>query len=285
MKKTISIMLVLMAISAAAEKRPLDRYQSIIDRQMFGAPPPGFDATKMANEVSKSQTKELTQEQEQIKSSIHFSIINVTPSGKTAVGFTDNSDAKTPVHYYLKVGESSGGWTLKEADALKAWMKIEKNGVEVELTLGQNSAKGGGTTQKTASSGQTAAKSAPAEDRLKRPAPGNRSTLLSRRAGGGLRDINQLRAERDARQKEAEAKAAEDRARQEADREEMKKSLAELQASIAENRKTREALERAQKENEEAKAELERTRQFQNDNAQEDNGNNEESQNEDNDAE
>lgn len=235
---------------AFAEKYPFERYQPIVDRQMFGQPPIGFDPTKMASEVSKSAEKELTKEQEEIKSSIHFSIINVTPSGKTAVGFTDNSDAKTPVHYYLKVGESAGGWTLKEADALKAWMKIEKNGVEVELTLGQNSAKGGGSTSKTAASAPPKASTLDLK-----PKVGARSTLLGRKnSSGGLRDINQLRAERQAQREAAEAKAAEERAKQEAERDEMRASLAEMKEQLAEQRKLREEAEANAKAQEELKA-------------------------------
>jgi hypothetical protein len=42
------------------------------------------------------------QAQAKIKTAIRFSAINVTPEGATAVGFTDSSDAKNPVHYYLK---------------------------------------------------------------------------------------------------------------------------------------------------------------------------------------
>lgn len=222
-----------------AEKMPFERYQQIIDRQMFGQPPPGFDPTKMASEVTRESQKELSKEQEQIKSSVHFSIINVTPGGKTAVGFTDNSDPKTPVHYYLKVGESSGGWTLKEADALKAWMKIEKNGIEVELTLGENSAKGGGTTSKVASASPAPSRrlSNSSATGLKSPRDG----LLGRRNHDGSRQsFAQRKAEREARLLEAEKRAEEAKAKEQAEREEMKASLAEMKEQLAEQRKLRE---------------------------------------------
>ena len=150
MRSTILIVVFLVASAAYAEKQPIGRYQSIIDRQMFGPLPPGFDPTKSPNEVQKSSGKEekqLTQEQEKLQSSIHFSVINVTPEGATAVGFTDNSDPKAPVHYYLKVGEKRNGWEVKEADANKASMTIAKGDIEVSLTLGGNSAKDGGTSR------------------------------------------------------------------------------------------------------------------------------------------
>ena len=134
------------ASAARAERQPYSRYQSIVDRQMFGPLPPNFDPTKSPAEVSRSAggaaEKELTKEQERMKSSIRFTVINVTPDGDTAIGFTDNSDPKAPVHYYLKVGETKGGWEVKEADAKSATMTIAKDGVEVSLSLGGDSSKG-----------------------------------------------------------------------------------------------------------------------------------------------
>ena len=113
MKQIISLILVaLPIISALAEvaaKRPYEDYTSIIDRQMFGALPPGFDPTKLPTEVAKIDQKALSKEQEKLQSAIRFSMINITPSGEVAVGFSDNSNPKAPVHYYLKVGEERGG--------------------------------------------------------------------------------------------------------------------------------------------------------------------------------
>ena len=136
---------------AWAEKQPFERYQSILDRHPFGVPPPGFDpdlppdAVQNKREAEKS-AKEVTQEQAKLQSSIHFSVITMLPEGETAVGFTDNSDPKAPRHYFMKVGEERDGWVVKEADAAKAWMKIAKDELEVELEIGGNSAggKGGG---------------------------------------------------------------------------------------------------------------------------------------------
>ena len=127
-----------------AERQPYSRYQSIVDRQMFGVPPPGFDPTKPPSEVARGGAKteqELTKEQEKLKSSIVFSVINVTPEGDTAVGFTDKSDPKQLHHYYLKVGEERDGWLVKEADAANKSMVIVKGELEVSLTLGGDSSK------------------------------------------------------------------------------------------------------------------------------------------------
>lgn len=256
MAKYLTVLFLLFSLAALAEKQPFERYQPIIDRQMFGQPPPGFDPTKMASEVSKQSEKELTKEQEQIRSSVHFSIINVTPSGKTAVGFTDNSDPKTPVHYYLKVGESSGGWTLKEADALKAWMKIEKNGVEVELTLGQNSGKGGGTTSKVASSTPQAVPYKAAAPSVGGNLRTPRNGLLARKANDGstLQSFAQRKAEREAKRLEEEKRREEEKAQQEAEREEMRQSLADMKEQLAEQRRLREEAAAKAKADAEAKA-------------------------------
>ena len=185
----------LAALPAWAEKQPVSRYQSIVDRQMFGPLPPGFDPTKSPSEVQKSSSKDekqLTKEQEKLQSSIHFSVINVTPGGETAVGFTDNSDPKAPVHYFLRVGEKRNGWEVKEADPEKATMTIAKGDIEVSLSLGGNSAKDADATSK--SGGATPSSG------IRQPMKmGLRGSLL----GGGS-----LRSKRLQRQQEAAAAAA-----------------------------------------------------------------------------
>ena len=223
--KAVVLIAIALAFSAAyAEKQPISRYQSIIDRQMFGPLPPGFDPSKSPNEVQKTSSKEekqLTQEQEKLQSSIHFSVINVTPEGTTAVGFTDNSDPKAPVHYYLKVGEKRNGWEVKEADANKASMTIAKGDIEVSLTLGGNSAKDGGTSR----AGGAA------------PAAASGATRRSGMLGGGLLG-GSLRARRLQRQQAAEADAAKQR-------EEQAAKDAERQAQAEQEKVQREA-ERAE---------------------------------------
>lgn len=222
----------LLAMVASAEKQPFDRYQSILDRQMFGPLPPGFDPTKLPSEVQKSSSaeeRELTKEQEQLKSAIHFSVINVASDGKAEVGFTDNSDPKTPRHYFLKVGDSRDGWTVKEADAEKAKMTIVKDEIEVTLTLGGNSASDAGTTSR--------AGAAPASQPTRANAFGGRA--------GGLLGGGSLRARRLQRQQEAAA------------------AKAEADAAAAEKEAAREAERQAQAEQEKAQREAERAEQRQ----------------------
>ena len=219
------------AIAVFAEKQPYSRYESIVERQMFGPLPDDFDPSKMPSEVARSsggkQERELTKEQEKLQSAIHFSAINVTPDGATAVGFTDNSNPKTPIHYYLKVGESRDGWKVESADAKTATMTIVKDDIEVSLTLGGNSGKGGGTVAKR---GQDAA-----------DAPVAGASLSGRRLLRRKRDaaeLEKMREEQAAKEAEREAKAEEDKAQREAEREEQRQQLMAIQEEL---RKAREA--------------------------------------------
>ena len=254
MKPTLYLSVLLLVSAAFAEKQPFERYQSIIDRQMFGPLPPGFDPTKSPNDVQKSPGKsdaELTQDQAKLKSAIRFFVIDTKADGSVAVGFTDNSDPKAPKNYYLKVGETRDGWEVKEADPETAKMTIAKGEVEVSLTLGGNSASGGETT--------TAARAAASASNgaLRRPG------LF----GGGLAG-NSLRARRLQRQQEAaaaeakqqEAKAAAEAERQaqaeadkqqrEAEREEQRKQLLAIQEELKKVREAKAAAAREESANE-----------------------------------
>jgi len=271
MRSKIAILLAAVAsclcFDAVAERQPIDRYQSIIDRQMFGQPPPNFDPTKPPSQVQKGSgdEKELTREQEAIKSAIHFSAINVTPAGDVAVGFTDNSDSKMPVHYYLKVGEERNGWKVLEADPVKATMKVAKGDIEVALDLGANSAKGGGSTARAGVNAAPAFATANRRTGLlggrrssadgEQPRPGMiGASLRERRAAREL-----ARQEEEAKEKELEAKRQAEAAEKEKEREaqrqaEKEEQRRELQLLKDELRAQREAVERARAEREAARS-------------------------------
>lgn len=133
-----------LGLSLAAATRPFADYQTVIDRQMFGAPPKGFDPSKMPSDVAKANSKaeqEKSKAEEKIRRAIRFSVLNVTADGEVMVGFTDQRDAKNPLNYYMKVGETRNGWTVKDADRTEATMTIvDEEGVEVSLRLGGDSA-------------------------------------------------------------------------------------------------------------------------------------------------
>ena len=244
----VSFLVIMTAVVLRAERQPFSRYQPIVDRQMFGELPSDFDPEKMPSEVSKSSSKgeaELSKEQEQIKSAIRFSSINITPTGETAVGFTDNSDPKVPRHYYLKVGEKRNGWELKEADAVKATMTIAKGDVMVSLSLGGDSSK---------NANATANRSAPSFARRGSDASDPGASKLSsfqrlrnkrsRQMEGVLKTIQ---AQNEARDREREAENAK---REEAfaqERESMRAELLEVREALQ-----RQRAKAAQEENSEA---------------------------------
>lgn len=260
MRAVAASIAVLACLAASAERQPFERYQSLVDRQMFGQPPPGFDPTKPASAVTKTEQRELSREQEVLKSSIHFSAINVTPDGATAVGFTDNSDPKAPAHYYLKVGEARNGWKVLEADPVKATMKIAKDDVEVSLDLGANSASGGGSTARAGAQG------AGAQGATRKPGIFGRGPMARGLQGGAAAAdgssshpaFGSLRERRAAREQEREAQAAKEKAQRDAQFEEQRKALQSLKDEL---KAQREAAEREREEREAARRQEEQRRQ------------------------
>ena len=119
-------------------------YQTILDRLPFGPLPPNFNpdappgtppgAGDSANGPTAGE-EELTEDEQQIVASVRVSILNVTPSGTAAVGFTDSS-VQPPVHYYMKVGEKRDVWEVKEADPAEQTVVLLKNGVEATISGG-----------------------------------------------------------------------------------------------------------------------------------------------------
>lgn len=237
--------------SLLAEKLPFDRYQTIIDRQMFGELPPGFDPTRPPSEVSKAEQRELSQEQEKLQSAIQFSVITVTPSGDTMVGFSDNSE-KPPKHYYIKVGEESGGWLVREADPVAGTMVIVKNNIEVSLSIGGNSAKDPNANSRVA--GVASAK--PSMAGARQPGglwnaartPGGNADGAQGKSLRQLRMMRMQKAKEEAaaeeeRRKEEEARKQEEEARKQAEEEDraaVRETLLQLQEQMQKQRKEKE---------------------------------------------
>ncbi len=257
-------------------KFKIERYQDLIERQMFGEPPEGYDPTKppegknRRNASSSREERELEQQQEKLKSAIHFAAINVAPNGEVYVGFTDNSVPKVPRTYYLKVGEVREGvdWVVKEADAKEKTMTIEnKDGIEVALTLGGDSSKGAGSTaragggSKSVMSSKTWKKGSLANRMFAAPDSGVKSQEEAE-FGNTMRDRRKARREREkmdeakraeleqmreaARQEEERKKAEADAIRKEKE-EETKRDLAEMKAKLEQMREMQEAKENAVK--------------------------------------
>lgn len=243
MRPVVLLLLTLAVSSAFAEKQPISRYQPIIDRQMFGPLPPGFDPTKSPNDVQKASSKDekqLAQEKAKLQSSIHFSVLNVASDGQPEVGFTDNSDPKMPRHYFMKVGETCDGWTVKEADAESATMTIAKGEIEVPLTLGGDSAKGGGTTSRAGTAPTAAANGARRPGALDGGLLGSslRAKYL-RRKQEDQAAAEKLREEAAAREAERREREDADRAQRDADRAEMRRQIQEMQDMMRRQRDER----------------------------------------------
>lgn len=129
-----------------------ERYKTIMDRMPFGREPPGFDpdspgagtaggAGGPGSVGGASEEAAKSEEEQRIIAAVRVSVLNVTPSGKVAVGFTDSSKQPT-ANYYLKVGESRDGWKVESADPVEQTVKLSHDGVEAELKLGEGSAGG-----------------------------------------------------------------------------------------------------------------------------------------------
>ncbi len=257
-KKSLSAVIALAAAFCIAAQ-PFERYQTVIDRKPFGPEPVNFDpeaapgsaAANAAAADGEMTEEQRTVEEQQLAASVRVSMINITPAGDVAVGFTDTS--VNPVeNYYLKVGRSQNGWTVKSADPASESVTLEKGGVDVTVKLGETSgggnAKGGkggrGMRPMTLQSrGGTPAATSNAEEGKHRP------QLFGNRPLGGLANLRKRRAE-EKRKAEAEAaRKAEAEAVAAAEREE-KAAREEEEKRAQEEQKAREAEERAQQREE-----------------------------------
>jgi hypothetical protein len=105
-------------------------YQVIIDRAIFGKPPPAKVAPVAAPVPDPTQ-----KQAEALAKKITLKAVNRTPSGNTAVGLVDN-DAKPPRILYLNVGDTVDGYTILAADNDAETATIEKDGIVISLQLG-----------------------------------------------------------------------------------------------------------------------------------------------------
>ena len=135
------------AETSVRDSPAFDRYRTIIDRMPFGVPPPNFDPTlppgsaaaaaAAAAAANGEMTEEQrTEEQQKLAATVRVSVLNVTPAGRTMVGFTDSS-AQPPEHYYLPVGGEKNGWLVKAAEPAEEKITLVKGELEVTVKLGE----------------------------------------------------------------------------------------------------------------------------------------------------
>ena len=253
---------------AAEKDRPstdagFERYRTIIDRKPFGPEPANFDpdapglrggAAGGGGAVDPAAQEAMkAQEEQKIIASVRVSALNVTPSGKIAVGFTDASKQPSGT-YYLKVGETRDGWTVKAADARAMKVTLEKDGVEATLGLGEGSADGGKDGGKVKTVAGAAVR--PPVGRLAR-AGLLRPVALSASAppgasaapGGSIASLRARRAQKEA-EAEARRKAAAEQAQAAAEQAqaEREKAAAEREKAAAEREQQLQQLQQIQEE-------------------------------------
>lgn len=225
-----------------------ERFKTILDRMPFGRPPPGFDpdapggsgeSPRGAEGATTEAAVEASEIEQQIRSSVRVSVLNVTPSGKVVVGFTDSS-VQPAKNYLLEVGErrEQCEWQVVEADPASRQVKLSKGGVEATLMLGGGS---GPTEEKKEKAGEASGKLAARAGMLRgRPLPaalGAPSAPAG--AGGRLTGLDLARARRqrtiqmqqaEAEQKRQAAEQAEKERRQLAQEREQERRERELAA-------------------------------------------------------
>ena len=268
-----------------------ERFKTIMDRNPFGRPPPGFDPDAPGGAVDvrgganggvdAAAEVEASEIEQQIISSVRVSMLNVTPAGKINVGFTDSS-VQPPRNYLLEVGEKREGceWQVVDADTEKLTVKLSKDGVEATLMLGG----GSGASSDAKKEGEEAAK-APGAGPM--PGPGMRPgmPMLGMRRppiagaagpvaagapGGateGMSGLDVARARRQERLKQMQVEAEQQRQaaeqakrEREQERQEREQAAEERKAQLAQLMQIQEELRR-QREEKEKLAEAEAARQ------------------------
>jgi len=110
------------------------RYQGILNRMPFGAPPP--QSADPVNPIDAKSAAQEQRDQQLLARKINMSCVNITPAGVAAVGFTDLS-MKPPVNYYLLVGDDANGWKVLDANYEEEWAQLENGGTSIFVKLGQ----------------------------------------------------------------------------------------------------------------------------------------------------
>ena len=242
-----------------AEDAPVtfERYRSITERYPFGVPPPNFDPTDMsstanaaaASRAASKTERELTQEENKLKAAVRLCAFNLTPEHRVMVGFVDNS-SKPPQSFYMAVGDSRGGWTVKSADVDERKAVIEKGGIEVEIEF---------TKQAAGPAAQAAAAQRGAGGRRMGPMlAGAPDGQAGGPPGGGIGALERLRERRaqiakNAQEEEERRKAAAEKEKAEKaaaaeEREQQKQQLLQIQEELRRAREQREQREREARE-------------------------------------
>ena len=227
-----------------ADEAPVtfERYRSIIDRYPFGVPPPNFDPTAAASagastaeaRAAAKTERELTMEENKLKASVRLCAFNLTPERRVMVGFIDNS-RKPPQSYYMTVGDTRDGWTVKSADVDARTATVEKDGVEVDLEF----AKPGAGGQKTPAAGGAGGRTGVSHAGLQGGSGGSALDRLRERRAQMAKNLQ----EEEERRKAVAEKENADKAAAAEERERLKQELIKIQEELDRQRKAHEARE------------------------------------------
>ena len=229
------------ATQKAGAAEGLGQYATILKRMPFGPLPPNFNPDAPPGSAAGAaapgdEEVQLTEDEQQIVSSVRVSILNVTPSGAVAVGFTDSA-AQPPANYYMKVGEKRDVWEVKEADPAEQTVVLVKNGVEATLKVGEGVAGGDkktrGVVRPMPSSPRGPLRTAGTTD--SRPQLTGMDRLRARR----MRSVEDMKAEDD-RREAAVAEARKNAAQAAAEREQQREALIQIQEELRRQREERE---------------------------------------------
>ena len=227
-------------------------YQTILDRMPFGPLPPNFNPDALPGSASAAGGADggageaaQTEEEQQIVASVRVSVLNKTPAGAVAVGFTDSS-VQPPKHYYLKVGEKSDIWEVKDADPAEQTVVLVKNGIEATLKVGEGTPDGKGAKAGKAGGGMLA-RNRPMAGRMAAGGGDGQGQDARVRHTSGLallrdrrrRSIEDLKEE-EARKEAAQAQARKDAAQAAAEREQQREALLQIQEELRRQREERE---------------------------------------------
>ena len=230
-------------------------YQTILERMPFGPLPPNFNPDAPPGSASAAGGADggageavQTEEEQQIVASVRVSVLNKTPAGAVAVGFTDSS-VQPPKHYYLKI------WEVKDADPAEQMVVLVKNGVEATLKVGEGAPDGKGAKAGKANGGMLA-RNRPMAGRMAAGGGGGDGqvqdararhpsglALLRDRRRRSLEDLKAEEARRDAAAAQARKdadQARKDAAQAAAEREQQREALMQIQEELRRQREERE---------------------------------------------
>jgi hypothetical protein len=177
------------ATSLSPEASSFDKspYPVILEKMPFGVPP---DLAALNAAATSMDEVKMKAEQDKLAATFSWTAINITPDGKTAIGFTDLS-AKPPANYYMTVGESANDWKVVEADYVSETATIQKGEVSISLKFGNKSpiapTPPGGTPTSPASPG-TPALTMPGHNHVRLPnaaQPTVETTVITLPSDGG----------------------------------------------------------------------------------------------------